>query len=257
MNSRKTERSDTKPIHTRAETLVNVRLKKKNAIQSSQPHLACYAARTYHSPDLHNAGKHLSSGTAVDAGDPGARGRLGRRRKHVPEPQRLVPGARHHGAAVGGRGHVQHPGGVARQLLRLHHGRVLPQAELVLGEAVARQELLLGGGPEEGEHLAARVDRVEQRARLGVPRLDAAVRRAAAGGQRVALERAPREGLDGGLVLSEGEARRGGGEPAGTDGCVPEAARVVVAARGQHATVRRPAEATDLNKSQQKEITGG
>lgn len=220
---------------------------KKTTLHNSLSHLRLCAARTYHSPDIHvPAGDHLPPGPAAAAGRAVSRRRLRRRREHVPEPQGLVPGAGHHRPAVGRGGHVQHAGGVPGELLRLHHGRVLPQAELVLGVAVARQQLLLGGGPEQRQHLAARVDRVEQRARLGVPGLDAAVRGAPARGQRVALERAPREGLDGRLVLREGEARRGGGEAARADRGVPEAAGVVVAARGEGAAVRGPAQAADL-----------
>jgi hypothetical protein len=57
-------------------------------------------------------------------------------------------------------------------------------------------------------HLTLSVDRLQQRARRGVPRLDAAVVGAAAAGEQVPLMRTPRQRLDGSAVVSERQPRR-------------------------------------------------
>jgi hypothetical protein len=79
--------------------------------------------------------------------------------------------------------------------------RVLPKAELVLGEAVRREQLFLVLAPEERADLRARVHRVEECPVGAVPELDATVGRTPASGQQVALERAPCQGLDSRLLL--------------------------------------------------------
>lgn len=50
------------------------------------------------------------------------------------------------------------PGRVTPELLDLEHVRVLPEAELVLAEAVGRHELLVVLRPLEGAHLYSRQD---------------------------------------------------------------------------------------------------
>lgn len=80
------------------------------------------------------------------------------------------------------------------QLGNLGHGRVLPDAELVLGEAVAGHNLLVGLGPHQGANLRLGVDGVEACAGLGVPEADGAVSSAAAAGQQIVLPRAPGKG---------------------------------------------------------------
>lgn len=55
-----------------------------------------------------------------------------------------------------GRSHlveVEHARGVALELLDLDHARVLPQAQLVLAEAVRRHQLLVVLRPEQRTHL--------------------------------------------------------------------------------------------------------
>lgn len=55
-----------------------------------------------------------------------------------------------------GRSHlveVEHACGVALELLDLDHARVLPQAQLVLAEAVRRHQLLVVLRPEQRTHL--------------------------------------------------------------------------------------------------------
>jgi hypothetical protein len=48
---------------------------------------------------------------------------------------------------------VQDAGGVSGELGDLGHGGVLPEAELVLAEAVGGQQLAVVGGPLQGAHL--------------------------------------------------------------------------------------------------------
>jgi hypothetical protein len=57
------------------------------------------------------------------------------------------------GGAIRGDREVQDAGGVSGELSDLGHGGVLPEAELVLAEAVGGQQLALVGGPLQGAHL--------------------------------------------------------------------------------------------------------
>ncbi len=113
---------------------------------------------------------------------------------------------------------------------KAHHGGVLPDGELVLREAVRGDQLALMRRPEQRRHLRVGVDRVDKRARLRVPNLNATVRGTAASGQRVRLPGAPSQSLHGRLMAVEGEARCGGAR-------VPQVHHVVVAARGEHGAV--------------------
>ncbi len=83
------------------------------------------------------------------------------------------------------------------------------------------------------------IDGVEQGAGVGVPELDAAVGRAAAGGQQVGLEGAPGQRLDGGGV--RGQAVQGGAPSR-----APHVQQVVVAAAGQLRAAGRPLQPAHL-----------
>ena len=97
----------------------------------------------------------------------------------LPEVQHLVGG---------GRRHVQPRGGVPRELGELGHAGVLLQAELVLAEAVAAQDLVLVAVPLQCADMGVRVDGVEQHPHVGAPELDGAVAGATARGPQVGLE---------------------------------------------------------------------
>lgn len=114
------------------------------------------------------------------------------RSKDVPEAQSLICGRAHDLSAVRGCRHVQHASSVAGQLLDLRHRRVLPKAELVLRETVARQKLLLALAPHKRANLRPGVDRVEVSAVGSVPKLDRSVCRSSAAREDVTLEWAPR-----------------------------------------------------------------
>lgn len=96
--------------------------------------------------------------------------------EHLPEAEGLVGSARHHRLAVGGHRKVQHPRLVTSKLADLDHGRVLPQGELILGEAVRGQDLLLVLAPDEGAHLRVGIDLLQQGAGRRVPEADLAAR---------------------------------------------------------------------------------
>ena len=145
----------------------------------------------------------------------------------LPEAEGLVPRCRCDGVAVGALRHVQDPGGVAPQLRHLRHAGVLPQAQLVLAEAMGAQQLLLVPTPLEGADLRVGVHAVEAGARLRVPELDAAVCRASAGGEEVALEGAPCQGLHCSAVLLQAVQVRGRGS-AGHHLGIPQVQEVVV-----------------------------
>lgn len=91
----------------------------------------------------------------------------------VPEAEGLVCACRHDARPVRGLRHVEYSGRVPIELGHLGQRRVLPQAELVLGVAVAREDLPVVPAPLEGADLGSRVDRVDASASVGVPELQA------------------------------------------------------------------------------------
>lgn len=165
---------------------------------------------------------------------------LGSRLPHTPEAHGLVSSSRADRSAVGGDGSVKDTGGVASEVSNLDEGRELPDGELVLREAVGREELLLSGGPDKRADLGVGVDLVDEGAGLGVVEANVAVSSARASGKSVLLPRAPGKSLDGGSGLVEGEASRSGG------GDVPDVAEVVVGTGGELSAVVGPLEAADL-----------
>lgn len=68
---------------------------------------------------------------------------------YLPEAEGLVGGTRHDSVAVGAHSHVEHAGLVPREIGNLGESGVLPQGELVLGEAVGGEDLLLVLRPHE------------------------------------------------------------------------------------------------------------
>ena len=101
----------------------------------------------------------------------------------IPKPQRFVRTGRAHHALLPTtqRQHATLVALRALELLELAHlaGTAdLPQSQLKLTEAMARQEFFLVWAPQQRAHLAACVDAVNQLAAIGVPQLDALVRRA-------------------------------------------------------------------------------
>lgn len=89
---------------------------------------------------------------------------------------------------------------VTSHLSHLRHRRILPQTQLVLAVTVRRQKLSFVRVPLQRAHLRVRIHRVEHRARVGVPELDATVGGTAARREQVGLERTPRESLHGSLM---------------------------------------------------------
>ena len=81
--------------------------------------------------------------------------------KDVPEAQGLVTGAGDDDAAVRARGEVEDTVGVAGEADDLRHGGVLPDDDLVLAEAVGRDDFVCVFGPGEIADLAAGVDLVD------------------------------------------------------------------------------------------------
>lgn len=106
--------------------------------------------------------------------------------------------------------------------------RVFPNGQLVVRHAVARDELAVtkavnidmlyreeGRGqnllfaPLQAGNLAASVNRVNTSPSGGVPKVDITIMVAAASSEEIRLPRAPRESLDGRLVVGFGPFRSG------------------------------------------------
>lgn len=156
-----------------------------------------------------------------------------------PEAEGFVGRGRDNSLPVWGHGHVEDALGVAGEVSDLVHGRVVPDAELVLGVAMAGDDLLVLLVPEEGGHLGLGVDAVDARARVDVREHNRAVGGTAAGGEEVGLPWAPGEGLDGGGVGRDRRAVLGAT-------LVPDVDNVVVTARGEVLAVVGPLEAADF-----------
>lgn len=69
--------------------------------------------------------------------------------EHVPEAQRLVPGASNDRLAVRGHGKVEHSQRVPSQHCDLLHRRILPNHNFVLGIAVGGDNLVYTLGPSQ------------------------------------------------------------------------------------------------------------
>ena len=95
-----------------------------------------------------------------------------RAREAGPEAEGLVAGARDDGLVVRGEREVEDAAAVAGERRVVREGGELPDADLVEGVAVGRDELVDGLGPGEGADLGARVDAVDEVARLRVPELE-------------------------------------------------------------------------------------
>ena len=160
--------------------------------------------------------------------------------KAPPESKGLIGGRRADGEAVRRLGKMKDPGCVAGHLSHLGHGGVLPEAQLVLAEAVAAEDLALVAVPLEGADLGAGVNGVEEGPGVGVPKLDRAVSCASTGSQEVGLEGAPGDSLDGSAVRGQAVGWTVG------RGAVPDVEDVVVAAAGELGAGGRPLEAADL-----------
>ena len=96
---------------------------------------------------------------------------------------------------------------VAFEFFDLRHSGVLPEAQLVLRESVAGEDLLLVPVPLKGADLAAGVDGVQEVTGLRIPELYATVGGTASGGEEVAIVRGPGQSFHSSLVIRQRETR--------------------------------------------------
>jgi len=134
---------------------------------------------------------------------------------------------------------VQHASLVAGELGDLGHGRVLPDADLILAEAVGRDQLFPVVGPLERANLRFRINGIQQGTGRGVPKLDGTIGRSSSGCEKILLPRAPCEGLDCSQVFLDGELW-------GLLLEVPHVQDVIVTARGELFAVEAPLETADF-----------
>ena len=142
---------------------------------------------------------------------------------------------------------------MALELLDLRHGRILPQNQLVLAETMTRTYLPLVLRPKEGAHLTSGIDRIQDRARICIPKLNGAIGGASAAGEQPPVERAPGQCLHRGPVVRQGKAGtdvrrvegRATASPTG-HGRVPEAEEILVPAAREGAALVVPPEAAHL-----------
>lgn len=102
----------------------------------------------------------------------------------TPVLKSLVSAGGNQAGSVRGLSEVEHAGGVSGKLGGLSHGRVLPEAYLVLREAMGRDQFLTMDGPLEGAHLGLGIDGVQELAGCGVPKLNGTVSSSSTGGKQ-------------------------------------------------------------------------
>jgi hypothetical protein len=107
---------------------------------------------------------------------------------------------------------VQNASSVSGQVGHLLQGAAragrTPHSQLILREAVRRDQLLLVTTPLQTAHLTLRVNRLRQRTCLRVKQTNVTIGSAATGGQDMLGVRAPGQRLDSRVVLSKAETRR-------------------------------------------------
>jgi hypothetical protein len=129
---------------------------------------------------------------------------------------------------------------VGRDLDSSDKGRVAPDAQRVVGETAWADNLTVVRAPAERSNLRASVDAVDASTRGGVPEVDVAIVRATTSSKEVHVPGAPREGLDGSLVVGLGEL--GDRQRSG----IPDGDEVVVAASSELGTIGAPLKTANL-----------
>lgn len=94
-------------------------------------------------------------------------------------------------------------GGMSLKFSHADEAGIFPDGELILREAMRRQQLLVMRVPDNGAYLRFGIDCVHTGARRCVPESQETVSCATTGCQQVCLPRAPRKRLDSGCVRSE------------------------------------------------------
>jgi hypothetical protein len=158
----------------------------------------------------------------------------------LPELERLVGGGGSEHLTIGAEAAVQDARLVGRNLHVLDARRVAPDAEAVVGEATAADNLLVVSTPAEASHLRVGWDVVDASTSGGVPEVDLTVIGTTTGSEEVGLPRAPGESLDGSAVVGLGEL--GGGKGAR----IPDVHHVVITASRELGTVGAPLETANL-----------
>lgn len=94
----------------------------------------------------------------------------------LPESQGLISCCRDDSTTIRTLCQVQHSAGVSFEFSELGHGWVLPHDQLVLREAVGRDQLTVVFAPLDCAHLGVGVDAVQACSGLGVPESDLSIR---------------------------------------------------------------------------------
>ena len=117
---------------------------------------------------------------------------------------------------------------------------VRPDGDAVVWEAGSACDLLVVVAPSQAGDLAAGVDGVDACASGGVPEVDVTIVRATTSGKEVVLPWAPRQSLNGGIVV--GLLKLGSRQRAS----IPDRDKVVVATRCELATIWAPLKTAHL-----------
>jgi len=123
--------------------------------------------------------------------------------ENVPESQSFISSSGDDVFAVGRHAHVYDSAGVAEEALLLADGLDVPDDGAVEAVAVRADEVLAVRAEVQVADLRSGVDRVQQRAVVGVPDLDGLVLRAPARDEQPGQRGTPGERLDGRGVLLE------------------------------------------------------
>jgi hypothetical protein len=141
---------------------------------------------------------------------------------------------------VGAEAAVEDSALVSRDLDGSDESRVAPDAKRVVGETAGADNFAVVRAPSERSNLRTSVDAVDASTGGGVPEVDVAIVRATTSSKEVHVPGAPRESLDGSLVVSLGEF--GDRERSG----IPDGDEIVVAASSELGTIGAPLKTANL-----------
>lgn len=95
----------------------------------------------------------------------------------VPKPECLVSSCACYSGAIGAQSEMENSACVASEVSDLLHLWVLPDAQLVIDEAMGREDLFVIGVPLQGAHLGLCILRVKEGACICVPEFDSHISR--------------------------------------------------------------------------------
>ena len=125
--------------------------------------------------------------------------------ENLPKAQSFICGSTSDSGTIGAHGKMKDPAGVASKICDLFHLRVLPDAELVIDEAMRWEDFSIIRIPLKSTNLRLSLNWLNEAAWLGVPKLYSLISWTATRSKQVSLPWAPSESFHSSFVLSKAE----------------------------------------------------